>query len=151
MAAGYQAQLKSIVMLKNKAGVLPLQTGKTVYVPKKFTPAGKNFLGMPYPEKTEYPVNMETVKKYFKVTENPMRPIMRWYLLPALLATAVTMPMMLKQAATAICRYHYSMANTLPKLPAKPALPVAIRWRNSLTAATKENRKHQPTLPTWPW
>jgi beta-glucosidase len=71
MAAGYQAQLKSIVMLKNKAGVLPLQTGKTVYVPKKFTPAGKNFLGMPYPEKTEYPVNMETVKKYFKVTENP--------------------------------------------------------------------------------
>jgi beta-glucosidase len=71
MAAGYQAQLKSIVMLKNKGNVLPLQTGKTVYVPKKFTPAGKNFLGMPYPEKTEYPVNMETVKKYFKVTENP--------------------------------------------------------------------------------
>lgn len=71
MAAGYQAQLKSIVMLKNKANVLPLQTGKTVYVPKKFTPAGKNFLGMPYPEKLEYPVNIETVKKYFKVTENP--------------------------------------------------------------------------------
>lgn len=71
MKAGYDAQLKSIVMLKNKANVLPLQTGKTVYVPKKFTPAGKNFLGMPYPEKTEYPVNMETVKKYFKVTENP--------------------------------------------------------------------------------
>jgi beta-glucosidase len=71
MAAGYQAQLKSIVMLKNKANVLPLQTGKTVYVPKKYTPAGKNFLGMPYPEKTEYPVNMETVKKYFKVTDNP--------------------------------------------------------------------------------
>jgi beta-glucosidase len=71
MAAGYQAQLKSIVMLKNKANILPLQTGKTVYVPKKFTPAGKNFLGMPTPEKLEYPVNMETVKKYFKVTENP--------------------------------------------------------------------------------
>jgi beta-glucosidase len=51
MAAGYQAQLKSIVMLKNKANILPLQTGKTVYVPKKFTPAGKNFLGMPTPEK----------------------------------------------------------------------------------------------------
>ncbi len=43
MKAGYDAQLKSIVMLKNKANVLPLQTGKTVYVPKKFTPAGKNF------------------------------------------------------------------------------------------------------------
>ncbi|WP_454804141.1 glycoside hydrolase family 3 N-terminal domain-containing protein [Mucilaginibacter phyllosphaerae] len=71
MKAGYDAQLKSIVMLKNKGNVLPLQTGKTVYVPKKFTPAGKNFLGMPYPEKLEYPVNMETVKKYFKVTDNP--------------------------------------------------------------------------------
>jgi beta-glucosidase len=71
MTAGYQAQLKSIVMLKNKANILPLQTGKTVYVPKKFTPAGRNFLGMETPEKLEYPVNMETVKKYFKVTENP--------------------------------------------------------------------------------
>jgi beta-glucosidase len=71
MAAGYQAQVKSIVMLKNKANVLPLQTGKTVYIPKKFTPAGKNFLGMETPEKLEYPVNMDIVKKYFKVTENP--------------------------------------------------------------------------------
>ncbi|MFD0795748.1 glycoside hydrolase family 3 N-terminal domain-containing protein [Mucilaginibacter litoreus] len=71
MDAGYQAQLKSIVMLKNKGGVLPLQTGKTVYVPKKYTPAGKNFLGIPYPEKLEYPVDLNIVKKYFKVTENP--------------------------------------------------------------------------------
>lgn len=70
MKAGYDAQLKSIVMLKNQANVLPLQTGKTVYVPKKFIPAGKNFMGMPYPEKLEYPVNMDIVKKYFKVTEN---------------------------------------------------------------------------------
>ncbi|RFZ81461.1 glycoside hydrolase family 3 protein [Mucilaginibacter terrenus] len=71
MAAGYDAQLKSIVMLKNKNNVLPLQTGKTVYVPKKFTPAGVNFLGMKTPESLEYPVNIETVKKYFKVTDNP--------------------------------------------------------------------------------
>jgi beta-glucosidase len=71
MTAGYQAQLKSIVMLKNKANVLPLQPGKTVYVPKKFTPAGRNFLGMQTPEKLEYPVNMDIVKKYFKVTDNP--------------------------------------------------------------------------------
>jgi beta-glucosidase len=71
MNAGYEAQLKSIVMLKNKGNILPLQKGKTVYVPKKFTPAGRNFLGMETPEKLEYPVNMETVKKYFNVTENP--------------------------------------------------------------------------------
>jgi beta-glucosidase len=71
MKAGYEAQLKSIVMLKNKGNVLPLQKNKTVYVPKRFTPAGRNFLGIETPEKFEYPINMEIVKKYFKVTENP--------------------------------------------------------------------------------
>jgi beta-glucosidase len=71
MDAGYQTQLKSIVMLKNKGNVLPLQSGKTVYVPKKFSPAGRNFLGMPTPEKLEYPVSIDIIKKYFKVTDNP--------------------------------------------------------------------------------
>lgn len=78
MKAGYEAQLKSMVLLKNKNNVLPLQknlpagkAGKTVYVPKKFTPAGRNFLGMETPEKLDYPVNMNIVKKYFNVTDNP--------------------------------------------------------------------------------
>ncbi|MBX2896026.1 MAG: glycoside hydrolase family 3 C-terminal domain-containing protein [Cyclobacteriaceae bacterium] len=71
MKAGYEAQLKSVVMLKNKQNVLPLQKNKTVYIPKKFTPAGRNFMGMETPEKLEYPVNIEIVKKYFNVTENP--------------------------------------------------------------------------------
>jgi len=71
MKAGYEAQLKSVVMLKNKQNVLPLQKNKTVYIPKKFTPAGRNFLGMEIPEKLEYPVNIEIVKKYFNVTDNP--------------------------------------------------------------------------------
>ncbi|MEP6596643.1 MAG: glycoside hydrolase family 3 N-terminal domain-containing protein [Ginsengibacter sp.] len=71
MEAGYQAQLKSTVMLKNKNGVLPLQKNKTVYIPKKFTPAGRNFLGMETPEKLDYPTNMTVVKKYFNVTDNP--------------------------------------------------------------------------------
>lgn len=71
MKAGYDAQLKSMVLLKNKDKVLPLQKNKTVYVPKKFTPAGRNFLGMETPEKLDYPVNMNIVKKYFNVTDNP--------------------------------------------------------------------------------
>jgi len=58
-------------MLKNKSNALPLEKNKTVYIPKKFTPAGRNFLGMEIPEKLEYPVNIEIVKKYFNVTENP--------------------------------------------------------------------------------
>ncbi len=71
MAAGYDAQLKSVVMVKNKGSILPLGKNKTVYVPKRFTPAGKTFLGIPIPEKLDYPVNMEIVKKYFKVTDQP--------------------------------------------------------------------------------
>ncbi|MBS1544074.1 MAG: glycoside hydrolase family 3 C-terminal domain-containing protein [Bacteroidetes bacterium] len=71
MQAGYDAQLKSIVMVKNKGNVLPLQKQKKVYVPKKFTPAGRNFLGVPTPEKLDYPVSLDIVKKYFTVTDNP--------------------------------------------------------------------------------
>ena len=62
MKTGYDAQLKSMVLLKNKNNVLPLQKNKTVYVPKKFTPAGRNFLGMETPEKLDYPVNMNIIK-----------------------------------------------------------------------------------------
>ncbi len=71
MKAGFEAQLKSIVLLKNSNKTLPLQKNKTVYIPKKFTPAGRNFLGMETPESLDYPVKIETVKKYFNVTDNP--------------------------------------------------------------------------------
>lgn len=71
MAAGYEAQLKSMVLLKNQKQALPLKTGIKVYVPKKFTPAGRNFLGVETPESFSYPVNIDIVKKYFTVTDNP--------------------------------------------------------------------------------
>ena len=45
MKEGYEAQLKSIVMLKNKSNVLPLKNGTTVYIPKRVYPAYRNFLG----------------------------------------------------------------------------------------------------------
>lgn len=73
MKAGYQAQLASVVMLKNKANALPLTKGKTVYIPKRFTPAGRNFLGMEIPEKLDYPVNLNIIKKYFTVTDDPAK------------------------------------------------------------------------------
>ncbi|HZY78960.1 MAG TPA: glycoside hydrolase family 3 N-terminal domain-containing protein [Cyclobacteriaceae bacterium] len=71
MKAGYEAQLKSVVMLKNSGNALPLAKGKKVYIPKKFTPGGRNFLGAPIPETLDYPVNLDMVKKYFEVTDNP--------------------------------------------------------------------------------
>jgi len=71
MEAGYAAQLKSVIMLKNKQQVLPLKKRMKVYVPKRYTPAGVNWFGMPYPEKNEYPFNMETVKAYFDIVDTP--------------------------------------------------------------------------------
>lgn len=71
MQEGYEVQLKSIVMLKNKNNILPLRKESTVYIPKKYTPAGKDWFGNPTPEKLEYPVNMDVARKYFKVTDIP--------------------------------------------------------------------------------
>ncbi|MFV8324700.1 glycoside hydrolase family 3 N-terminal domain-containing protein [Flavobacterium sp. ZS1P14] len=71
MKAGYDTQLKSIVMIKNQNSTLPIQKGKTVYIPKRVTPASINFFGQPVPEKIEYPINLELIKKYYTVTDNP--------------------------------------------------------------------------------
>ena len=73
MKAGYAAQLKSIVLIKNQNKTLPIQKGKTVYVPKRTTPASINFFGQPSPEKTEYPVNLNLLKKYYTVTDDPTK------------------------------------------------------------------------------
>jgi beta-glucosidase len=45
MQAGFETQLKSIVMLKNKGKVLPLTKMKTVYIPKRTVPAGRDWFG----------------------------------------------------------------------------------------------------------
>ena len=71
MKAGYDAQLKSVVMVKNQAKALPLAAGKTVYIPKRFVAASRNFLGIETPASTDYPVNLDLVRKYFNVTDNP--------------------------------------------------------------------------------
>lgn len=71
MKAGYDTQLKSIVLLKNKGHVLPLKKGITVYIPKRFIPSVRDFFGNQTPERTEYPLNMDLVKKYFNVTDDP--------------------------------------------------------------------------------
>jgi beta-glucosidase len=71
MKSGYEAQLKSIVMLKNKNKTLPVERQKTVYIPKRTTPAGRDYFGGPTPASVSYPININLVKKYFRVTDNP--------------------------------------------------------------------------------
>jgi len=73
MKAGYEAQLKSIVLIKNQNKTLPIAKGKTVYIPKRTTPASINFFGQPSPEKIDYPVNLELIKRYYTVTDDPTK------------------------------------------------------------------------------
>lgn len=72
MRAGYDAQLKSIVMLKNHNNVLPLKSKKLkVYVPKRFVKGVPDWWGNTPEDKTEYPVDINIVKKYYTVVDNP--------------------------------------------------------------------------------
>jgi len=71
MKAGYDAQVKSVIVLKNHQSVLPMQLKKTVYIPKIYTPASKDWWGNFVPAKFEYPVDTNTVKKYYNFTSDP--------------------------------------------------------------------------------
>jgi beta-glucosidase len=51
MTAGFNAQLKSIILLKNSKNVLPLKKGITIYIPKKYTAPMQGFFGPPSKER----------------------------------------------------------------------------------------------------
>jgi len=71
MQAGYDAQLKSVVMLKNSGGVLPAGYEASVYIPERFIPSRMNWFGMTTPERHEHPVSLEIAGNYFRVTSDP--------------------------------------------------------------------------------
>ncbi|KIO75867.1 beta-glucosidase [Pedobacter lusitanus] len=73
MKAGYQAQLKSVVLLKNKASILPVAKNKTVFVPKIYYPAAKDWWGNQSAARFDYPVDINLIKKYYTVTEDPAK------------------------------------------------------------------------------
>jgi beta-glucosidase len=70
MEAGYEAQLKSIIMLKNTANTLPMAQNKKVYIPQRYIAPSTNWFGFRTEEKTVDPFNLEVVKKYFEVVDN---------------------------------------------------------------------------------
>lgn len=81
MKAGYEAQLRSIVMLKNKGGVLPLAEKAKVYVPEVWVApraafrgnagAGARMQQQPQQGHWEMPVPVEQLSKYFTVVKSP--------------------------------------------------------------------------------
>ena len=73
MKAGYSAQLKSVVMLKNASNILPLKKGSTIYLPKKYTAPSQGFFGPPSKEKYEDAVNPALLSRYFNLTDDPSK------------------------------------------------------------------------------
>ena len=72
MQEGYEAQLKSVVMLKNHDNkTLPMDKKYKVYVPKRHFPAIPGLWGGISEEKTVEPIDLALVRKYFEVVEQP--------------------------------------------------------------------------------
>lgn len=71
MQAGYDAQLKSLVMLKNKNNVLPIKERKKVYIPKRRIKESIDWFGNVIPAREIEPANKSIVEKYFDVVDNP--------------------------------------------------------------------------------
>lgn len=71
MKQGFEAQLKSVVLLKNSKKVLPMKKQLTVYIPKRKSGGTASFFGPPRPVSFDYPMNPDLVRKYFNVTDNP--------------------------------------------------------------------------------
>lgn len=71
MQEGYNAQLKSIVMLKNKGNVLPIKDKKTVYIPPVYIPAVRDWWGNWTQPQLVIPADQEMVEKYYNVTNDP--------------------------------------------------------------------------------
>ncbi|MNV32013.1 hypothetical protein D3C71_1233370 [compost metagenome] len=71
MKEGYEAQVKSVVLLKNSDQQLPIRGRKKVYVPKMYRAAMKDWWGNYTQARLEYPVNIDLLRKYADVTDNP--------------------------------------------------------------------------------
>jgi beta-glucosidase len=71
--AGYDAQVRSVVMLKNQQHVLPVTDRKTVFIPKIYMPAAKDWWGNMGQAQLEYPVDTNLVKKYYAITDDPAK------------------------------------------------------------------------------
>lgn len=68
---GYAAQLKSVVLLKNRGQRLPLSRGLKLYIPKRHYTASKHFMRFDVPEQTIDPVENSLIARYGVRVDTP--------------------------------------------------------------------------------
>lgn len=71
MQAGFDAQVKSVVMLKNKDHVLPLAEKTKLYVPKLHVPENTDWMGIHTSDHWEDAISPALLEKYFTLVETP--------------------------------------------------------------------------------
>lgn len=73
MEAGYRQQLRSVVMLKNSGGLLPLSRERRlkVYVPERHLPPVRSYWGTVEPAKTVVPVPVSVASRYYDPEDDP--------------------------------------------------------------------------------
>lgn len=71
MKAGFDAQLRSIVLLKNHENTLPLKKEMKIFVPQKFVPGGRNWFGVETEARWMDALKPDMASKYFTMCANP--------------------------------------------------------------------------------
>lgn len=71
MKAGFEAQLRSIVMLKNQSSTLPIKEKRKVYIPQRYVASTTNWFGNVTPAITESPFNIAVIAQYYDVVDGP--------------------------------------------------------------------------------
>jgi len=71
MQEGYEAQQKSVVMLKNREQALPAQENLKVYMPERYLPERRNWFGSTVPERWENLMSTEIASNLYTVVDSP--------------------------------------------------------------------------------
>jgi len=73
--AGYEAQLQSIVMLKNSGDILsgPSSGRQTVYIPMKYIPPSQGMFGDPIPARIVPALDLESARRFYNVVTDELR------------------------------------------------------------------------------
>ncbi len=67
----FEAQLRTVIMVKNQEQTLPLKKQQKVYIPQRHIPASTNWFSAPSPERWVDAFSKEIVEKYFEVVGTP--------------------------------------------------------------------------------
>lgn len=71
MHEGYEMQKDSIVLLKNKGSVLPIEPNKKVYIPNRRIKEGVNWFGQAIPAGEVFPVDKGVINRFYTLVDSP--------------------------------------------------------------------------------